>query len=523
MTEQLVRREKTDTYATMADESEMSQKQPQETNEEFNRKTKKKKPKLSQGIQDRMWEKEQLHEINLRVDNIFTVFEQSLTQKKFKEGTLNKEWLDDLRAEQTKAMKDLADNYATKDANKAQQVADLKAEIRFLEDKCAEMDTELKDLTAKNDNLKIDYMNLKNEAEKATQEKDKTLLDDQNLKDILETKIKLLEEENKRLCDIDGIGIEGIPQGKLSIDFNARLSELLQDRDEQYNKLKEETDKAFEQQMELVEKTYQQQLVDANDIIEKQKKDLTDLQAELLRWMQETDQAKNDFENEKTVRELVENDLNKYKDQTKEDLKRAKDRADQAQKEHRKVSDQYFELQKMTLDLRAEIDSLKQKLDMFEEQHKIESPARPKKRRRIDSPLMEAKILKSVQGAMIEAHTTFPLECVTRQYEGDWIGFELQNQWSTPIVLKGWFLSDADRFARLSLPGKKLNPKEIIRVCLTENKKEPNDVLWKGLEIKKGQRHELWVEDSLGLRHKIATVPIPSTAGGFTAESCFVM
>jgi len=94
-------------------------------------------------------------------------------------------------------------------------------------------------------------------------------------------------------------------------------------------------------------------------------------------------------------------------------------------------------------------------LDDFEQQHKIESPVRPKKRRRTDSSLMEPKLLKSVQGPIIESHNTFPLDCITQQFEGNWKGFELQNQWNQPITVKGWYLSDTNQTSRLPLPEKK--------------------------------------------------------------------
>jgi len=247
------------------------------------------------------------------------------------------------------------------------------------------------------------------------------------------------------------------------------------------------------------------------------------LQNDLLKASQERDQTKRDLEKEKPLREAAENELKKHKEQAKDEIKRVKDKGEQVQKDYRQMCDDYFALEKINLDLRAEIQALKQKLDTFEEQHKIQSPVRPTKRRRTDSSLMEPKVLKSVQGPLIESQSTFPLDCILWQYEGDWTGFELQNQWTKPIILKGWFLSDVGQSSRLSLPEKRLNPKEIIRVCLTESKKDATDLVWKGLKIKKGDRHELWVEDNLGLRHKIASVSVPVANSGFAADSCFVM
>jgi len=207
--------------------------------------------------------------------------------------------------------------------------------------------------------------------------------------------------------------------------------------------------------------------------------------------------------------------LEKQKEQTKDDLQRAKNKADQLLGDYRQMCNEHFSLEKMNLDLRTEIEALKKKLDEFEEQHKIESPVRPKKRRRTDSSLVEPKLLKSVQGPMIDSQKEFPLNCITEQFEGSWKGFELQNRWNKPIILKGWTLSDTTKTSSLPLPEKKIDPGEIIRVCLNEKKKEESDLVWKGLKFKKGDKHELWVNDNLGFRHKITAVTLPTNSAGF--------
>jgi len=246
--------------------------------------------------------------------------------------------------------------------------------------------------------------------------------------------------------------------------------------------------------------------------MEAQKKQMEGLHNDFLKASQERDQAKRDFEKEKPLREVLENEMKKQK----EDLKRATDKGEQAKRDYLQMCDERFALEKMNWDLQVEIQALKQKFDSFEEQHHIESPL-PKKRRRTDSTLMEPRVLKSVEGPLIDSNAKFPLECSSYQLEGEWAGFELRNQWLVPIVLKGWQLSDAGQSPRVSLPERRLNPNEIIRVCLSEKKKEPTDLVWNGLKIKKGEHHELWAEDSLGKRRKVAGLQVQS------AGSCFVM
>lgn len=480
-----------------------------------------KKSLQNQGIQDRLWEKEQLQEINLRVDNIFNVFGAKIGEKKDNHFPgLDENVLSEFRDQQNKAMKDLSDNFLNKEAKKAKELADAKAEIRALQEKCEEMGKDLKDLGLKNDKLKKDNTNLKNEKDDAIREKDKVLTESQSLKDSLEAQLQALSNENDKLLKIKASAQD--PEDELQKRFAAKLAEMLQERDDYYGQLKDQMDDTFQRQMKEMEKNNDKQMEDLKDAIDAQKKELADLQMDLSKKTQERDQATRDLEKERPLREALENELKRHKENTKDEIKRVKDKADQVQKDYRQMCDDYFALEKINLDLRVEIQALKQKLDKFEEQHKIESPLRAKKRRRTESSLLEPKVLKSVQGPLIDSQSLFPLECVMWQYEGDWTGFELQNQWNKPIILKGWFLSDIDQSSRLSLPEKKLDPSETIRVCLTETKKESTDLVWKGLKMKKGDRHELWAEDSLGLRHKIATVSVP-TNPGFTPDSCFVM
>jgi len=227
-------------------------------------------------------------------------------------------------------------------------------------------------------------------------------------------------------------------------------------------------------------------------------------------------------ETEKGLNEALENELKKQKDQAKDELKQVKDKDEQLLKEYNKISGDYFDLRKLNIDMRAEIQALKQKLDAFEERHKIESPVGRKKRRRTDPTLMEPKVLKAVEGQLINDQGCFPLDCKTRQYEGDWTGFELENAWTIPIILRGWSLTDANQTSILPLPERRLNPRDIIRVCFTPLTKEANDLVWKDLKLKAGEQQELWVEDNLGSRHRITVIPIPPNTLT-TAQSCFVM
>jgi len=474
--------------------------------------------KHSQGIQDRMWEKEQLQEINMRVDNIFNVFGAKLANQGDKIVGVDDNVLTELRDQQTKAMKELSDNFLNKEAKKAKELADAKAENRGLQEKAEDLKKELEDLNLKNNNLKKENSNLKQHRDQALREKDKALTDEEALRDSFEVQLKTLQDENDHLSRMKVGGQD--PEEELQRRFAKRMAEMLQERDDLHNQLKEQMDDSFNKKMKELEKNYEQQLQDMKDGMQGQKKQLEALQNDFLRLSQERDQLKRDLEKEKPLRDAIENDLKKQKEQAKEELKRVADKGEQVQKDYRQMCDERFALEKMNWDLQVEIQALKQKIDSFEQQHHIESPLH-KKRRRTDSSLMDPKVLKSVEGPLIASNTKFPLECSSYQFEGDWTGFELRNQWLSPIILRGWQLTDAAQSSRLSLPEKKLNPNEIIRVCLTDKKKEPTDLVWSGLKIKKGEHYELWAEDSLGKRRKVASLLVPAT--GTAAGSCFVM
>jgi len=341
----------------------------------------------------------------------------------------------------------------------------------------------------------------------------------QNVKDTLEAQIKSLEDNKFNLPTPDQSKFEE----HLQQQFGAKLAKALQDRENQYNHLKAQNDDMARKMMDDIRQRHEKEIQALNNDIDEQKKELAGLQNDLLKRTQERDRLKRELDNEKPLRTTAEDELKKQKEHAKEELKRAKDKCDQLQKEYGQMCEDHFNLEKVNLDLRTEIETLKKKLDEFEELHKIESPVRGKKRRRTDSSLLDTKALHSVQGPLIASHSSFPLDCITQQFEGNWIGFELQNQWNKPISLKGWTLSDTTKAATLPLPETKLNPKDIIRVCLNENKKEPNDLVWKGLRFKKGESYDLWVDDNLGYRHKIFTVALPSQTSGFTSDTCFLM
>jgi len=411
----------------------------------------KQKRRGSKGVQDRLWEKEQLHEINLRVDNIFNVFGAKIGQK-IEAGTLlDEKTLNEIREEQAKAIRDLATDFLDKIGKKTKDLTDIKASLRAEKDKVDELQSAVQDLTDKNNNLKKDAVTLKNDKNQAMRDKDKAMTELQNVKDTMDAQMKSLEG-NRIVCPpADRAEVEE----KLQQQFAAKLAKALQDREEQYNQLKEQTDDMVQKLMEDTQQRHEKQVQDLNNIIDEQKKDLGAAQNDLLKRAQDKDRLKRELENEKGLRETAENELKKQKEQNKDEGKRAKEKCDQLQNDYRQICDEHFTLEKMNLDLRTEIEALKKKLDDFEQQHKIESPVRPKKRRRTDSSLMEPKLLKSVQGPIIESHNTFPLDCITQQFEGNWKGFELQNQWNQPITVKGWYLSDTNQTSRLPLPEKK--------------------------------------------------------------------
>ncbi|ETO36362.1 viral A-type inclusion protein [Reticulomyxa filosa] len=461
--------------------------------------------KRIEGMEDLLWEKEQLHEINLRVENIFSVFGSKLNHTGDKGEHVKPDVTNDLREQGNKALKELAQTFLAKEEIKNQELANAKADIRLLQEFVFFvlffflLKKNLK--LAKNDNLKKDNSKLRNEREQALREKDKALADNQNIKDAYELQLKALEGQNQKLTDENKHLQSNTNEvnTKKEQELAAKLAEVLfclscftalfnaflflekkkkknkklQERDDQYNKLKNETDEVFRQQMKDIQNSYEKQLEDLNSTVEAQKKELAELQGDLLKTSQDRDRIKKELDYQIPLREALENELKKQKEQAKEEIKRVKDSADDAQKNYRQLRDDHFTLQKTNLDLRAEIEvcfkkqknantifmlfcSLKQKLDTFEEQHKIKSPVRPSKRRRTDSTLLESKILKSVQGPIITSRTVFPLECVTQQFEGDWVGFELQNQWNDSIILKGWSFFINDHLPKLPLPEKLL-------------------------------------------------------------------
>ncbi|ETO04119.1 hypothetical protein RFI_33283, partial [Reticulomyxa filosa] len=68
-------------------------------------------------IQQRLWEKEQLQEINLRVGNILNVF--SFKADKTEKPGVDTEALNKLQEQHLKALKDLSDNFLLKEQKKA--------------------------------------------------------------------------------------------------------------------------------------------------------------------------------------------------------------------------------------------------------------------------------------------------------------------------------------------------------------------------------------------------------------------
>jgi len=114
----------------------------------------------------------------------------------------------------------------------------------------------------KNNNLKKDNWNLKNEKDQAVRDKEKAFTDTQNLKDILEAQLKTLEGENEKLSKENNKFKSSSynVEEELRKQFAARLGEILQDRDDHYNRLKAQTDEANQKQMEDKEKNLDKQI-----------------------------------------------------------------------------------------------------------------------------------------------------------------------------------------------------------------------------------------------------------------------
>jgi len=315
----------------------------------------KQKRRGSKGVQDRLWEKEQLHEINLRVDNIFNVFGAKIGQK-IEAGTLlDEKTLNEIREEQAKAIRDLATDFLDKIGKKTKDLTDIKASLRAEKDKVDELQSAVQDLTDKNNNLKKDAVTLKNDKNQAMRDKDKAMTELQNVKDTMDAQMKSLEG-NRIVCPpADRAEVEE----KLQQQFAAKLAKALQDREEQYNQLKEQTDDMVQKLMEDTQQRHEKQVQDLNNIIDEQKKDLGAAQNDLLKRAQDKDRLKRELENEKGLRETAENELKKQKEQNKDEGKRAKEKCDQLQNDYRQICDEHFTLEKMNLDLRTEIEALK--------------------------------------------------------------------------------------------------------------------------------------------------------------------
>jgi len=228
----------------------------------------KQKRRGSKGVQDRLWEKEQLHEINLRVDNIFNVFGAKIGQK-IEAGTLlDEKTLNEIREEQAKAIRDLATDFLDKIGKKTKDLTDIKASLRAEKDKVDELQSAVQDLTDKNNNLKKDAVTLKNDKNQAMRDKDKAMTELQNVKDTMDAQMKSLEG-NRIVCPpADRAEVEE----KLQQQFAAKLAKALQDREEQYNQLKEQTDDMVQKLMEDTQQRHEKQVQDLNNIIDEQKK-----------------------------------------------------------------------------------------------------------------------------------------------------------------------------------------------------------------------------------------------------------
>ncbi|ETO14276.1 hypothetical protein RFI_23092, partial [Reticulomyxa filosa] len=119
-------------------------------------------------------------------------------------------------------------------------------------------------------------------------------------------------------------------------------------------------------------------------------------------------------------------------------------------------------------------------------------------------------VLKSIREPSIESQSVFPLDCVTCQFEGDWVGFELQNRWNKPIVLKGWTLTNESTSSALALPTTTLRPTDVIRVCFTEKKKQPQDLVWSDITFEHNKPFEVLVEDEMGFSRSLFKLAVPS-------------
>ncbi|ETO12114.1 viral A-type inclusion protein, partial [Reticulomyxa filosa] len=415
------------------------------------------------------------------------------------------------------------------------------------------LEQDLQDTNSKLNNVKKDNATLKNEKGHVLREKDRVAFcfcfffecanlaqDIQDLKYATDLRMKALEEENKALANENAQLKSGLgdSEGTLQKKYAAQLAEALEEQEENHNLFKKKMEDMYQTKLDNLENGLAKQIKDLTITVDDQTKRITDLEKDLQKTEQEKEQALKDLERE-VFFFFAANPYAKFREfffVFREQIKYSNKH--NITKRKAKILDEKTTVEKGNIDLRNEIEKLKEKLDMFEEKYHIRSPVPSKKRRRTDSTLMvcvvkkkkegmyihmdvagevEAKVLKSVKGPIIDSNLIFPLECITRQYEGDWIGFELQNQWNKPIILKGWSLTDTEQTSRLSLPEKRLNPKDIIRVCLTDNAKEQTDLLWKGLKLKKGDKHELWVEDELNFRHKLAIIPIPANTPGFVS------
>jgi len=241
---------------------------------------------------------------------------------------------------------------------KEKDLPDAKSATRALQDKFNDLDGELQDLKDKQNNLKKEIGTLKNDKNQAIRDKDKALTELQNVKDTLEAQIKSLEDNKFNLPTPDQSKFEE----HLQQQFGAKLAKALQDRENQYNHLKAQNDDMARKMMDDIRQRHEKEIQALNNDIDEQKKELAGLQNDLLKRTQERDRLKRELDNEKPLRTTAEDELKKQKEHAKEELKRAKDKCDQLQKEYGQMCEDHFNLEKVNLDLRTEIETLKKKI-----------------------------------------------------------------------------------------------------------------------------------------------------------------
>ncbi|ETO31167.1 GTPase [Reticulomyxa filosa] len=465
-------------------------------------------------IHDRQWEKEQLKDISLRMNKVLNMLKVKI--EVLNNETMQIDWLDEMQKEHQKDLEDITNSFLLTERKKAREMVDTKAEIRALRKKCKELEEELKELKTKHENEKKGHLDLSNRQDEIIQEKDRTLVEVQAAKAELEMQLNTLQQKYDKLFkDNTQLSVQmHQKESALQRQFAAKFDEMMEERREKYRTWKEESDEALAKKIESAQRTYEQQIEDFKHTIETQAQELEEFQNSCLESSRLVDKLKTELENElqKKKKQSGNNKQKRARDKVEKEMQMRQKEANSEFKRLNANQDYWPMCEKINLDLQMEIEILKQKLNIIEEQHKIESPLCPRKRRCTNSSLMETKILRSVQ------QENFPFRIVLIRQQDGWIGFELQNQWNRPIILKGWTLSDTCQSSTFPLPEKIFVPKETIRICLNSNKKQGNDLIWRGFHIKTDEKNELWVEDKLNSRHKIATFAIPISSGQFVLK-----